>query len=393
MGIQIKYMPQAGTIPAKRPTVKKNLLIYLPWVSLSLVLAYGCSGITKVTDAITSPSAREVYMRDTDRDQALQNWQFAYESAVRDSLIVTLPYGEKGRFTASKPVAYSYTVGLQEGEMLSAQVTQDNPAQRIFLEVFEWDGNSFRSIGESDRPHIAAAGENPGLFKLVIQPELGAGGNFFISLNKKPMYAFPVSGKGNSSIQSFWGAVRDAGKRSHEGIDIFAKRGTPVVAVADGMIARTGDHGIGGKQVWLRTGIFGKSVYYAHLDEISVGSGAAVKTGDTLGFVGNTGNAKGGPPHLHFGIYNSYGAVNPLPFVYRTATVQAKSYPRHFNVSSLKVKTPKAVLRQGPATEYNKIGELRSGETVSLLGENKEWLHVQTANGQKAYLHRSLVKA
>ncbi|RZJ65919.1 MAG: M23 family peptidase [Flavobacterium sp.] len=371
--------------------MKKNLLIYPLFASLFLLSACGCSGITKVTDAITNPSARELYVRELKNDIDVKSWESAYESAVNDSLIVTLPYGEKGRFNPATPIAYSYTVGLQEGEILDAQITQD-VAQRTFLEVFEWDGNSFRSIGQTVGSRISAAGENAGLFKLVVQPEFGATGNFFVSINKKPLYEFPVSGKGNAAIQSFWGQVRDAGKRSHEGIDIFAKRGTPVVAVADGIVTRTGDHGIGGKQVWLRTGIFGKSVYYAHLDRIAVESATSVKVGDTLGFVGNTGNAKGGATHLHFGIYSDYGAVNPLSFVYRTDNIVARSFPMNFSSASLRIKSAKATLRQGPDTDFNKIGELKAGESVTFLGQTKDWIHVQTSVGQKAFLHKSLVK-
>ena len=57
------------------------------------------------------------------------------------------------------------------------------------------------------------------------------------------------------------------------------------------------------------------SVYYAHLDEQLVSQGQRVKKGDTLGLVGNTGNAKHTPPHLHFGIYTYNGAIDPLPFI------------------------------------------------------------------------------
>lgn len=373
--------------------MKKNLLNYPLLASLVLLLACGCSGITKVTDAITNPSAREVYMRGIEDQPAFQEWQLAYESAKRDSLTVSLPYGEKGIFNPSLQVAHSYVVGLQEGEVLETQVARDVPDQKIFIEIFQFDGTRFHSIAQTDESRITAAGETNGLFKVIIQPGLGATGNFFVSLSKKPMYAFPVAGKGNASIQSFWGAVRDAGKRSHEGIDIFAKRGTPVIAVADGVITRAGEHGIGGKQVWLRTGIFGKSVYYAHLDRIAVQGGMSVKTGDTLGFVGNTGNAKGGAHHLHFGVYNGYGAVNPLPFVYRHESISAKAYPRKYNTATLRVKTAKATLRQGPATNYDKLGELSSGQAVTLLGQNKDWLHVVTQDGRKAFLHTSLVKA
>jgi hypothetical protein len=98
-------------------------------------------------------------------------------------------------------------------------------------------------------------------------------------------------------IGSRFGAPRDAGARSHHGIDIFARRGTPVVAAATGVVNRVNVTDIGGKVVWVRD-VLGNSLYYAHLDSQAVSSGMRVNVGDTLGFVGNTGNARTTPPHL-----------------------------------------------------------------------------------------------
>ena len=125
---------------------------------------------------------------------------------------------------------------------------------------------------------------------------------------------YPVAGK-KSFIGSFWGAVRDGGKRKHEGIDIFARKGTPVVAVAEGVVVEAGNTPRGGKTVWLRSFNDDFYYYYAHLHEHLVTAGQTVKKGQHLGTVGNTGNAKLTPPHLHFGIYSFTGAVNPLPYI------------------------------------------------------------------------------
>jgi murein DD-endopeptidase MepM/ murein hydrolase activator NlpD len=125
---------------------------------------------------------------------------------------------------------------------------------------------------------------------------------------------FPVSGN-RSNIGSFWGDERDGGKRKHQGIDIFAKKGTPVVAVCDGIVTRTGTNRLGGKVVWLQAYTHPWSAYYAHLDEQKVKPGQLVKKGQVLGTVGNTGNAKTTPPHLHFGIYKWVGVTDPMPYV------------------------------------------------------------------------------
>ena len=114
------------------------------------------------------------------------------------------------------------------------------------------------------------------------------------------------------AIQSRWGAPRDGGARRHEGIDVFAPRGTPVLAGAAGRVSRVQETPIGGRVVWLQTDA--GSLYYAHLDRPLVAAGDRVGAGDTLGTVGNTGNAAATPPHLHFGIY-APRAIDPEPFV------------------------------------------------------------------------------
>jgi hypothetical protein len=104
--------------------------------------------------------------------------------------------------------------------------------------------------------------------------------------------------------------------RAHQGIDIFAPRGTPAVAATDGVVRRVGENRLGGRVVFLYDPEGGQSLYYAHLDSQTVADGQRVRAGDTLGFVGNTGNARTTAPHLHFGIYRGgEGAVNPFPFV------------------------------------------------------------------------------
>jgi murein DD-endopeptidase MepM/ murein hydrolase activator NlpD len=381
-------------------TMKKRNLIYAAGAASLLLLAISCpgcsgltTGITKVADAISNPSAREVYAREfRDNEAAYTQWQNAYNSAVQDSITVTLPYGEKGKFIPESNAAYSYIFTLQEGEMLVAEVVKDS-VNRVFVDVLEQDASGFRHLESTklNESHIGFTPQSSGRYKIVIQPEIAAGSDFFISLDKKPMYAFPVSGKGNAAIGSFWGMERDGGKRSHEGIDIFAKKGTPVVAITDGTINYTGERGLGGKQVWLRDGLFGRSLYYAHLDEIKAVQGTRVKVGDTLGFVGNTGNARFTPPHLHFGIYTMGGAVNPLPYVYTTEKIAAKQYPKSFKASVLKAKS-KANLRLGPAATAPVIGALGANDTITLLGQHKDWLHVKTASNLHAYLHKSLVK-
>lgn len=139
----------------------------------------------------------------------------------------------------------------------------------------------------------------------------------FFSRDRRPRdnepMAFPINAK--ADIGSFWGDERDGGKRRHEGIDIFARKGAAVVAIEDGVITSSEETKLGGKVLWLRPYGAWWRAYYAHLDQQLVPEGAHVKKGQLIGTVGNTGNARTTPPHLHFGIYTLTGAIDPLQYV------------------------------------------------------------------------------
>ena len=129
-------------------------------------------------------------------------------------------------------------------------------------------------------------------------------------------YAFPVGGK--HTFSDDYGAPRATiPSGSHEGNDIFAPMGTPVVAVADGRVYRVGTRKVSGNRLWLRDR-GGYRYFYAHLADFAAAAfnGADVRAGDVLGYVGNTGDAEPTPPHLHFEIHLPDGtAINPFPVI------------------------------------------------------------------------------
>ncbi len=133
----------------------------------------------------------------------------------------------------------------------------------------------------------------------------------------------PVVGIRKHDLSDSWHDPRDGGVRLHKGIDIFAPRGTEIVAVADGIISYIGDQPKGGHCLWLTTEN-GASFYYAHLDRWAAGlyEGMEVQAGDLLGYVGKTGNAKYTPAHLHFGVSQNDEMVNPYPLLSKATPIQ-----------------------------------------------------------------------
>lgn len=121
----------------------------------------------------------------------------------------------------------------------------------------------------------------------------------------------PLPGK---SLTDTWGAARSQG-RSHEGIDIFAERNTPIQATTHGVVRKVGENNLGGRVVVI-VGPGGAGHYYAHLEDYAdIEVNDWVEAGDIIGYVGDSGNAKGTPPHVHYGIYINGSAVNPYPLL------------------------------------------------------------------------------
>jgi murein DD-endopeptidase MepM/ murein hydrolase activator NlpD len=143
----------------------------------------------------------------------------------------------------------------------------------------------------------------------------------------------PVEGLRSTGLRSTWHAPRSGGRR-HQGADLFAPRGTPVLSATRGMVWKVGTDRLGGRVVTV-LGEGPAFYYYAHLDAWTEGLevGDRVEPGAQLGTVGNTGNAARTPPHLHFGIYRiswrGVAAVDPIPLLrQRGVQLSTRSTPR-----------------------------------------------------------------
>lgn len=126
-----------------------------------------------------------------------------------------------------------------------------------------------------------------------------------------PLRIFPVAG--NASFTNDWAEPRSGGRR-HLGNDLFAPLNTPLIAVDDGEI-RFGTDPLGGNIANLYA-TDGTRYYYAHLSSFAGVSRRRVRTGEVIGYLGNTGNAIGTRPHVHFEVHPEGGAaVNPYPIL------------------------------------------------------------------------------
>jgi murein DD-endopeptidase MepM/ murein hydrolase activator NlpD len=134
------------------------------------------------------------------------------------------------------------------------------------------------------------------------------------AMPKPAQLPVPVEGVAARALRDTWDGARSEG-RTHEGIDIFAKRGTAVRSATEGIVTQVGTNRLGGLVVWVM-GPGRQYHYYAHLDRYAdVTAGMHIAAGRVLGYVGTTGNAENTPPHLHYGVYETGGAINPYPLL------------------------------------------------------------------------------
>lgn len=317
-----------------------------------------------------------------------KEWLSAGERAFTDSIIVSLPFSESGYFQASTPEARSYRFRVREGQVLTVNgAMRMQRDAKVFLDLFIRDDDQWERIAFADSTFsITREFDDDEECVLRLQPELLLNAYYAVNISLTPVLVNPVYGASNKSIGSFYGAPRDKGKRSHEGVDIFAKRGTPVIAPTDGYITRVGLNTLGGKVVWMKDPKRGHSYYFAHLDSQMVKPGMRVYQGHVLGLVGNTGNARYTPPHLHFGIYQS-GSKDPLYYIHKLEGVMA-SLPidTGFQQKPFKTRKEKVSLMMGPSSNTTAKSPLAKETYVTVIGQSDKWYRVSLPDNSQGFL-------
>lgn len=298
--------------------MNKNLISLL-LISVATLLLSACN--TTGRGVFAKKTAREKY---EDRIEKVESpevlaWKWAGEKVLQNPLVVPAPYAESGIFAGDSTDANAFLFTAGPGQKINVSVSP--VAGHLFTAFLElWDAGNAASpklvkAADTLANTINFSAPQGGNFIVRLQPKLASQGRYALIIGLSPILGFPVSSTVKSNIGSLWGDPRDAGVRKHEGVDIFAKKGSPVVAVTDGTVSRVNEGGIGGKVIWFNPDDESFSVYYAHLDTQYVQGGQRVAKGQVLGTVGNTGNARFTPAHLHFGIYTGNGAVNPIGFI------------------------------------------------------------------------------
>ncbi len=400
------------------PTASPNFYIkdYLIPVSLNVIktkafISYllfclvfsACKQERPALSSLFTPlSARVQYERSLKKTDPLAEakyaeWDSIGNLAFTQNVEIPTPYRQTGFFLKGRAEVLAFEIPLKQGEQIDIQLSSDTTDIQLFMDFFQKKKGRWYPILKSKKGqttfHYTVA--NSETFLLRIQPEFHKAANYELKILKNPTYLFPVAGKGKEDVWSVWGVPRDGGKRKHEGIDVFAKRGVPLVAATDGRITNVSDRGLGGKQVWLKDPTTNNAIYYAHLHKQLVEEGQIVERGDTIGLVGNTGNARTTHPHLHFGIYRPQrkGAVDPLPFV--------KRYKNRFlrNVAIIKrdvinqgITHNNANFRSKPSAKKSFIKKIKNGQPIELLGAAGRWYHVRTLDGEVGFIHFESVK-
>ncbi|HEU5147161.1 MAG TPA: M23 family metallopeptidase [Chryseosolibacter sp.] len=371
----------------------KNPILLLP-----LIFFASCNGLQSIKSALSPPSPYEHYVESLKTagllDTAMaRGWLAAGERALNDSIVLALPFSESGFVEAGTPQARGYKFTAKDGQVLTVKASvKASPDAKVFVELFVRDDQEWERVAHADSTRtLTYEFRHNEECVLRLQPELLANVWYAVDISLTPVLINPVAGATNKSIGSFYGAPRDNGRRSHEGVDIFAPKGTPVLAPTDGYISRVGLNRLGGKVVWMKDLKRGHSYYFAHLDSQMVEPGMRVYQGHVLGLVGNTGNAKRTPPHLHFGIYQS-GSKDPLHYIRQMEQAMA-SVPidTGFQQKPFKVARKMASVFFGPSLKSDIKASIEKNTYVTVLGQTNEWYRIALPDNLEGYIPKNQV--
>jgi murein DD-endopeptidase MepM/ murein hydrolase activator NlpD len=393
---QMDVGPRKGRSPASSP----SRISALAFSCLALLFACSCDTTKeKVPERYRPSHAHDGYRHSLEtaglRETALgRDWIAASKSVLDKPADVELPITEVFYADPSVAFAVAYRFEVKRGQRVDVEAEfQGENGGRLFIDLF-------RSAGPTSAQCLLVASAAEGEARLEfeprrdatyvvrLQPELLRGGRYGVTIRKMASLRFPVAGKDTRAIQSGFGEPRDAGRRIHHGVDIFARRHTDVLAPSDAVVRYVGDGGIGGNTIWLYDAKRSLHLYFAHLQTQDVAPYSSVTAGQKIGTVGNSGNARTTPPHLHFGIYmRPEGPVDPVEFIRR---VEAAPEPLEADLGILgawaRTSLDGVTVRETNARRSAALAIMEAGFPVRVLGAAGRQYRVSLPGGVSGYV-------
>ncbi|MGD9346852.1 MAG: M23 family metallopeptidase, partial [Candidatus Aminicenantes bacterium] len=305
--------------------MKMKFILYplFPFLCLCLV---SCQQ-EKVPEPYRPTHAHDAYRHSLDQagvaETALgRDWIATAKEALNSPVTVATPFEEVFYVDPAQAFAVGYRFEAIKGQRIEVDVdVQGLETGRLFIDLFR-----VRGVSSEEWIRVASADQKENrlefeprkdnAYVLRLQSELLRGGQCRVTIRNVASLEFPVAGYDSRAIGSGFGAPRDGGRRRHHGVDIFAPRHTAVVAASRAYVVFVGDDPTGGRVIWLKDTKRSLHIYYAHLQEYNIKRYSWVEPGQVIGTVGNTGNARTTPPHLHFGTYEmGYGPIDPIHYI------------------------------------------------------------------------------
>ena len=378
------------------------------WACVAVLLSSACDQVDQIQNELRDQTPHEAYLESLRAVNLAETalgmlWASAAVRSLTNAPTIALPFEEEGFLFAETPEARSYRVELRRGQRLSIDADLDGGDPfRFFIDVYRMPEDA----SQSPLPVLSSEFDSEGLeyvstrraeYVVRLQPELLRGGRYRVVLRVDASIAFPVAQRDTRAVLSFFGDSREGGRRGHRGVDIFAPRGTPVLSATNGRVYRVENTRIGGKVVWVRDSDERQRVYYAHLDSQVVREGMDVERGTLLGFVGNTGNARTTPPHLHFSVYSRgavRGAVDPWYYLYQPSqTLPDASAPLEHLGEWTRTVNDGIRLRGGPSRRAEVVAELEQSTPLRVLAASGSWYRVRLPNGKDGFVAARLTEA
>lgn len=323
-----------------------------------------------------------------------RDWILASENVMKKPVNVEPPFEEAFYVDHASAFAVAYHFSVLKGQRVEIDVAFDGQKRcRLFMDLFRVRGLSYEdwrlvASANNNEKHLEFEPKQDAEYVVRLQPELLRGGRFTVTIRNMASLGFPVLGYDYRDIGSGFGAPRDGGRRRHHGVDIFARRHTPVIAPSEAFVRRVSESDIGGLNIWLHDAKRNLHLYFAHLQTQDVKQNTNVVLGQRIGTIGNTGNARRTPPHLHFGIYvRGEGPVDPVNFIKKINSTP-KEITADLGVLGQWARSKQAsvTLKASTASRSLEIARLSSFSAVKVQAAAGNSYRVLLPNGLSGYV-------